>query len=484
MSELPSAISPCANVRRSCNALMKDPLIGGQNREVRSVSIDEVAIDALAEKISQSILDKFQKEIESESNSGIDNIIHSLDKESVKVNNKTCESALSMDDNIVDGCIENLNFASWDEENWHYTASNFHRSNLSKEIQEKHKFERVALYIMCMDCINFCFWPVSDDTEVLNCAAGKNLLEYEHLASALKVLASRDDRLQQNDETNVTETNSGMSMETNIDIICADDSFLLAPQNLVNLTEESFLNMMLPLLPTTVAGNKIDENPKDIYMIPNAKERVRLMVEMAEALLTFHDGSASAFISKAGKSADKLVHLILQFFPGFRDATVDPFKGRWVAFYKRAQILVADLWAALGNDDTSADDADKSALVRCKFGVAVCNFTDMNKITTFADYRVPQLLRSLSVLKYSSSLAKRIDSGVEIDIFSMDELYIRASTVQAVDILVDKVSLQVSSKVDLEINSVKMDWFLWNIGEKLDREGNLGVHHKVRTIFY
>jgi hypothetical protein len=34
------------------------------------------------------------------------------------------------------------------------------------------------------------------------------------------------------------------------------------------------------------------------------------------------------------------------------------------------------------------------------------------------------------------------------------------------------------------INAVKMDWYLWNIGEKLDREGRLAKHHRVRTIFY
>jgi hypothetical protein len=104
-----------------------------------------------------------------------------------------------------------------------------------------------------------------------------------------------------------------------------------------------------------------------------------------------------------------LVHNILQYFPGFRDATVDPDKGRWVAFYKRAQILVADLWAALGSEvgDT-------------KHGTDVCNFIDMAKITTFADYRIPQLLRGLSVLEYSPSLSETIDNGNEFKSSSMD----------------------------------------------------------------
>jgi hypothetical protein len=281
-------------------------------------------------------------------------------------------------------------------------------------------------------------------------------LEYEHLASALKLLAEKDDAV----PTRFSQPNCG-------EITMAEDSYVLAPQNLVNLTSKSFLDMMTPLLP------KIEEKDTgNIYTIPNVAERVRLLQEMAQALLTFHKGSATHFISQANRSADLLVHNILQYFPGFRDATVDPEKGRWVAFYKRAQILVADLWAALGSEDGDS-----------KHGADLCNFTDMAKITTFADYRVPQLLRGLSVLEYSPSLSQKVDNGNEVQASSMDELYIRAATVVAVDLLVENVREKVDGSTQ-NINAVKMDWYLWNIGEKLDREGRLAKHHRVRTIFY
>jgi hypothetical protein len=52
---------------------------------------------------------------------------------------------------------------------------------------------------------------------------------------------------------------------------------------------------------------------------------------------------------------------------------------------KRAQICVADLWAAF--------DAES-------FG----EFHDIDKITMFADYRVPQILNSLGCLWYSPAL--------------------------------------------------------------------------------
>jgi hypothetical protein len=56
-----------------------------------------------------------------------------------------------------------------------------------------------------------------------------------------------------------------------------------------------------------------------------------------------------------------------------------------VRFLKRAQICVADLWAAFD-------------------GRSFGEFEDIDKITMFADYRVPQILNSLGCLWYNPSL--------------------------------------------------------------------------------
>jgi hypothetical protein len=429
MAILDESISPSSNVRRTCYSLLDDPSFEDGDSG-RSVVIRSSHLHELGTKIAQSI--RSQE-----------------------------EGALLQEDDVqptpVESCIDNLIFASWDEDNWHYTAASYSRSEAVEEEIKAQRFERIAMYVIVMDTINFCFWPCSDTEEATpSCSYKKNLLEYEHIASALKLLAENDDAI-----------SAGCGHHNSDGFTRAEDSYLLAPQNLVNLTAESFLTMIVPLLPRTE-----EKDQENIYTISNVTERVRLLQEMAQALLTFHQGSATYFISQANRSADMLVHNILQYFPGFRDATVDPDKGRWVAFYKRAQILVADLWAALGSEvgDT-------------KHGTDVCNFIDMAKITTFADYRIPQLLRGLSVLEYSPSLSETIDNGNEIKSSSMDELYIRAATVVAVDLLVEDVKEKVEG-CKQNINAVKMDWYLWNIGEKLDREGRLAKHHRVRTIFY
>lgn len=57
------------------------------------------------------------------------------------------------------------------------------------------------------------------------------------------------------------------------------------------------------------------------------------------------DYSVVRLIEKADRSAGKLVNLLAEHFPCFRDES--RFEGRKVRLLKRAQIFVADLWAAL-----------------------------------------------------------------------------------------------------------------------------------------
>ena len=68
-------------------------------------------------------------------------------------------------------------------------------------------------------------------------------------------------------------------------------------------------------------------------------------------------------LEEADGSAARLVNLLAEKFSVFRDEGV--FEDRKVRFYKRAQILVADLWA-------------------CFEGKGYGKFHDIDKITIFA----------------------------------------------------------------------------------------------------
>lgn len=292
----------------------------------------------------------------------------------------------------------------WDAEGWHYNAGNFRGSPQQSQ-------ERVALYILALDAINFCFWP--------HPTLSNNTLEYDSLALALTKLAQKDD----NDSSG--------------------QDYVFSPANLANMTEAQFVSLLKPHLQN--------------HHLPNTSERVRLWNELGHGLLTV--GSALELIQQAHGNAPRLVSLLISTFPGFRDESL--FGENQVCFYKRAQIAVGDLNASLQLE-----------------------MNEMDKLTMFADYRVPQLLRHARVLRYSDELQQLVDSQQEIKANSNNELYIRAATVVAVQKLVVKVKDLSPQQSNNNMTDVAMDWHLWQVGEELHKEGQMKPHHKTRTIFY
>lgn len=85
--------------------------------------------------------------------------------------------------------------------------------------------------------------------------------------------------------------------------------------------------------------------------------------EAGRVLCKDFEGSFLNCIYNANYSAAALVNLLTESFACFRDET--SFQGRRVRLYKRAQILVADLWA-------------------CFNGESYGEFHDIDKITMFA----------------------------------------------------------------------------------------------------
>lgn len=69
------------------------------------------------------------------------------------------------------------------------------------------------------------------------------------------------------------------------------------------------------------------------------------------------DHAVVRLVERADRSAGKLVNLLAHHFPSFRDEC--RFEGRKVRLLKRAQIFVADFWAALnGTGLGEFDDVD------------------------------------------------------------------------------------------------------------------------------
>jgi hypothetical protein len=144
------------------------------------------------------------------------------------------------------------------------------------------------------------------------------------------------------------------------------------------------------------------------------------------------------------------------FSPYVRQASIDVATASpQVFFWKRAQILAADL-----------------------AGARVRAFKDLGRLTMFADYRVPQILRAEGVLLYSAGLERKVDEKQELPQGQEEEVEIRAATVQAVE----RLRAAVEDKGVAGITSVHLDWLLWQIGERT--KDDLGPHHRTLTVFY
>jgi hypothetical protein len=100
-----------------------------------------------------------------------------------------------------------------------------------------------------------------------------------------------------------------------------------------------------PDAPTDTA---VAPHPESEPRIPTSNDRP----EIGKPSLS--DLSVVRLIEKADHSAGRLVNLIVKHFPSFRDEA--RFDGRKVRFLKRAQIFVADIWAAFNGANYGAFD--------------------------------------------------------------------------------------------------------------------------------
>ncbi|KAF0973700.1 hypothetical protein FDP41_007087 [Naegleria fowleri] len=285
-------------------------------------------------------------------------------------------------------------------------------------------------YILVLSSINFCFWPHNDSNP-------NDEFEYGHLAGALRKVLTQDPN--------------------------AFHALALS-----QLSEEKFIHEWMN-------GVKV----------PLVSERVRLIREVGSVLLEHFEGSAFHLIQSAQKGVKKLVSLITQYFPGFRDSCIYSKTGHQIHFYKRAQIFCADIYG-------------------CFRGEGIGEFEDIHELTMFADYRVPQLLSSNIhfienmntinatvndmtnindedenvVLVYSSELKDKIARLQPLEYSSQMEVEIRAFTIQAVE----QMRQILLEKHRIKCLSIEIDWMLWQIGENARK--TIKPHHRTLSIYY
>src|SRR5258708_37655145 len=143
-------------------------------------------------------------------------------------------------------------------------------------------------------------------------------------------------------------------------------------------------------------------------MIPLFEQRLQNVHEVGRVLLDRYDGQFANAVEQADHSALRLVLLLAQQFSSFHD--VASYRGHEVRFFKRAQICVADLHGSFGGKVWGA-------------------FTNLDKLTIFADYKLPQVLRQYDVLAYHANLAERVDNQELLEPGGEAEVELRATTI-------------------------------------------------------
>ncbi len=214
---------------------------------------------------------------------------------------------------------------------------------------------------------------------------------------------------------------------------------MVSGKYLANLTQEKLARIL--------AGN---------VEIPLLEQRLQCLREAGQVLAEQFGGSFFNVWLKGKKDALQLVSLLVDNFPHFND--VSEYHGEKVAFYKRAQLnskMIHDTLISQGKQ----------------------GLTNLDQLTAFADYKIPQMLRKLSVVSYSLSLVRKIDSYQLIEPNSAAEIEIRAASIWGVELIRQELRKQHDF-----VTAAHVDSLLWTRSQKKFKDDK--PYHRTETIYY
>jgi hypothetical protein len=182
-------------------------------------------------------------------------------------------------------------------------------------------------------------------------------------------------------------------------------------------------------------------------------ERHKIIQENFRILRDFFNGQAMNLLIQSEMDTDKIVSLLLDKFPTFNDSAI--WKKNKVLFLKRAQIFVSDL-----------------SFTR----LPELTIKNLDHLTVFSDYKLPQIFESLGVLKYNSELETDIREEKLVPINSQKEIELRASSIIASEQMKNELE-----KLGRKITINELDWILWTRAKSTEF---MKPHHRTLTIFY
>lgn len=189
--------------------------------------------------------------------------------------------------------------------------------------------------------------------------------------------------------------------------------------------------------------------------IPLLPERHANLTCLAGCIQNQHGGDSDQILQKSEGCAQKLLELLVA-MPCFYDQST--FEGIPVYFYKRAQLQVK-MFSDYQKNQTGQP------------------LNNLDYLTAFSDYKVPQILRHLKIMSYSPALTKTIDNYQPIPKDSKEENEIRIATI----IAVDQIASTAKAK-GLDLNPAQIDSLLWSRASA--NEDPMKPYHRTLTTAY
>lgn len=204
-----------------------------------------------------------------------------------------------------------------------------------------------------------------------------------------------------------------------------------------------------------VINNTREEELEKIFegnvKIPLLTERIKILKSVSKIVTEKMDSNFYETIHNLYKDTE-LFNFIVENFPSFKDERT--YNEQTIYFYKLAQLLTSDILHLRNYKEQL--EVDYTNLVGC------------------ADYKIPQVLRSLNILEYSNELSLLVDNKELIPENNPYEIEIRANTLKVID--------YIYNKLDKKIPRIDINDFIWLKGKTLDKDKK--PYHLTKTTSY
>lgn len=215
-------------------------------------------------------------------------------------------------------------------------------------------------------------------------------------------------------------------------------------------------DILYPEFLSSITENKLEEILSGESKIPLLKERVKNLRELGENIITNYKGNFENILEEANWDAPTLVKLVSKSFNSFSDES--SYMGQKIYFFKRAQLLAADI--------------NNQLILLGKTGLS-----NIKELTACADYKIPQLLRDKCLIQYSKTLSELVDNQLEIPSGSQFEIEIRANTIHAIELIKNYLV-----DIGTPVTSMNINDHFWTLSQK--KKESIKPYHRTRTSAY